>query len=274
MPLEPPENTGVTEEYGKIEFSFGRDGATATRCLICDWWNRTYWTPAIGTKLDGYNLYVERIKWEGLGKPLPGTIWPNVQYDKCRITIEYTSTPVDPAALPSEALEFSAEVLEIGIGRQWVSQPTDIVDQSQSILFPTVEYTLETRITAGMWGIERPRILGAVGTVNDSGWKGAPAGCMLFEGASSKSEWDEYTNLLYRTTYKFLYRPVSHNMVWRLPRQKRDANGALMWKVNAGGFWIPDYEPAPWVNPDGSLWDEMVPALYAYSDFTLLGLGA
>lgn len=240
--------------YKSHDVKRSREGITASFEIICDWAEADRYRPAIGTPHPFIpELYCVEVSETGEGVPT-GTH----TYTKQRITVNYSSAPwVDTA--PIETMEFSGEILETGLGRKWVDAGT-VCDQSQGIWYPSI--TLNYQVI--MLELPTKYILNSVGKVNWYKFMNCPAETLLFEGASTESIY-EYTRMCYyyRVNYRFLYRPLSHNVVWRQPRQARDElTGALQ---DSGP---PNYDPVFVYGPAGKGgWDRTEPPLYATTDF-------
>lgn len=149
-----------------------------------------------------------------------------------RIFAQYDSIP--PPDKPVENIDFSVQAMTTTRGRKWDDGKK--CDQGVTIYYPMSEYSLEIKMRVlPVW-----EIFAAVGKVNSVDWRGAPRGQMLFEGANARTEWDQNSRLWFSVYFKFLYRPIEHNLIWR---------------------------------EDTGAWSYTDPKIYDYIDFASLGIG-
>ena len=236
-----------------------RQGTTATYTIDCAWADRATSRPKIGSKHPTEpNLYCTEVVETGLGKPAGGHT-----YTHCRIAARY-STFQQIEAAPTEQWEFGGEVLDTGIGRTWESlmAANDFTkcEQSFGVYYPNAIRTM----TMVKQTVPINAIIQSLGKINWTYWQGLPAQTCLFEGASTESWFDyERYSYFYRISYRFLVRPISHNIVWRAPRQARNATGDLMWDADGHPYWE--------LGAAGSAgWDKPFPPLYELGDFNPL----
>jgi len=121
-----------------------------------------------------------------------------------------------------------------------------------------------------MMSVPVAQITSTAGKINAFEFQGAAAESLLFEGATTEAQYDYersqtygYAFYFHRIHYRFLWRPISHNVVWRAPRQRRDGLGS------------PKYTPDGRAVLDPGLagvggWDRPVPPLYESADFAPL----
>lgn len=247
------------ERHGSHQIIRNRQGVQATIEWVCSWSDRTSVRPKIGAAHPTERgLYCTEVIEEGVGKPTgSGT------YEYCKITATYSTFQQIDAA-PQESWEFGGEVLETGLGRLWWGAQT-YCEQSFGVYYPNAIRTL----TVVRNDIPIIPILNALGKVNWTTFMGIPAEQMLFEGATTESWYDyERNRYFYRCSYRFLVRPISHNMVWRAPRQARDETGQLIFDNDGNPVFVD--------GPAGvGGWDRPYPNLYELGDFNpLFGLPA
>lgn len=244
----------INEQVGSREVRVNRQGATAHREWHCLWAERLDCVK-INQQFPGEPLLrCSEITYRPIGAPT-GLKNPGLEYTDCLVIADYsTFQKIDDA--PEESFEFGGEVLETGLGRKWMEAGTRI-EQSLGVFYPELIYTL-TLTTATL---NVSAIFNNLACVNHWPFYGAPAQTMLFEGASAESRFDYERGIyIYRCTYRFIYRPVPWNVVWRAPRQARDGLGALQWDET--GFPVYEDGPAGWGG-----WDRPIPNLYAEADF-------
>lgn len=249
----------IIEQFGSREVRVTRQGITGRRAWHCTWAERLS-VVKINQPFPGEPLLrCADITYKpigvGTGKTAPGT-----EYNDCLVTAEYsTYQNIDDA--PEYSYEFGGEILETGLGRVWRRAGTP-VEQAMGVFYPQVIQA----VTLTMASVPTAAIFNNLAKVNATSFEGAPAGTLLFEGATIESRFDyERQRYIYRCTFRFLYRPVPHNYTWRAPRQKRNQFGELVW--DSRGF--PVYEDGP-AGIGG--WDKMLPELYGYGDFnSMLG---
>ena len=230
-----------------------RQGTTATYTIDCAWADRATSRPKIGSKHPTEsNLYCTEVVETGLGKPAGGHT-----YTHCRIAARY-STFQQIEAAPTEQWEFGGEVLDTGIGREW-EIGGNRCEQSFGVYYPNAIRTM----TMVKQTIPINAIIQSLGKINWTTWQGMPAQTCLFEGASTESwfDYERYT-YFYRISYRFLVRPISHNIVWRAPMQSRDSAGSLVYD-NLGPVWVDGPAGVPG-------WDKPLPPLYELGDFNPL----
>ena len=251
----------TTIQYGSHQIQRSRTGTTATYTIDCAWADRAAARPKIGSRHPTeYTLYCTEVQEIGLGKPTGSHT-----YEQCRMTATYsTFQQLDDA--PTESWEFGGEVLDTGLGRMWqglmAQNDYGKCDQSFGVYYPIGIYTL-TMVRAS---IPIAAIITRLGKVNWTTFLNIPAETCLFEGASTESWYDyERGRYFYRLSYRFLVRPMSHNMVWRAPRQARDGN-SLLYDADSS----PVFVDGPAGQPG---WDRPFPPLYEIEDFgPLIGL--
>jgi len=248
------------EQYGSREVVVSRDGITGRREWVCTWAERLTAAdrPRIGSNFPGEpNIRCTQITYKGEGRQSGD----GANYEYCRVTAEY-ATYLKISDPYRESLEFGGEVLETALGRTWQDAGTP-VEQAFGVFYPSMVWQAQVVRSS----IPLQQLLNALGKVNHSRFLNFARETVLFEGASAESQWDNEREIyIYRLTLRFLWRPVSHNVVWRVPRQARYQDGSLKW----GNDGLPVFESGLAGNAN---WDRPYPALYASTDFNpLLGL--
>lgn len=251
----------VIQKYGTGTAKFTRRGSTQQRVWIISRDNIDTAIIDIANSplyMFGKRLICQSIDVRGVGKPETGEDG-YYYYGQYELTAEFSTANID-GELPVESWEFGAEILEVGLGRRWYNAGT-IAEVSQGILFPTLIRTIT--LTSSI--VPAPYILSCLGKVNGGWFQGFPPETLLFEGGSTEQLWnlDNENPSAYRITYKFLYRSVSHNVVWRAPRQKLAADGSLEFDSNNNPVFVDG------VAGTGN-WDRLVPNLYDLADFSPL----
>lgn len=253
----------ATIEHGSFRMEETREGATAEHTVICDWSERGSYVPQIGTPLPGRtDMRLVRVEMTGIGKPTTPTqhaTWVEGEYGftKARIVLHYSTAQfIDDAAV--EDWEFGGEVLELGLGRTWgIGVPCEV---QQTAFFPQIVLRKQLVLPKAM--VPRSAILYTLNKVNSTAFEGFPAETLLFAGASTTSRYD-YERQLYFVTlsYNIIYRPISHNYVWRAPKQALSSDGVTP-MVDNDGYPV-------WVSGAAGVggWDYLTPPLHESTTF-------
>lgn len=236
------------ELHGSGFHEVSKDGVFGVRYFSCLWNNRFQASPALGEAFPWFpDAKCVRVRFEPLDETLPllgaTTELPDSGYEYCRITAEYSTEQIATDTLPLESFRLAGEACEIGLGRHW-SDDGSVSDQPQAVFIPTVEYVLRRKISAAEWEAFKDELFLQVNTVNDATWKGAAAGCLLFNGCDADSEWtisDGTVSKVYNVVYSFTFKRRPFNQFWKA----------------STGAWTTFQEP-----------------VYESSDFTQLGLGS
>ena len=254
----------LKEKYESGRVTVNKLGITGERTFQVDWEYRLVDANGIPQVMiddwfdaDNQELKCCEINYEGYGGIEQNTSSSNYgNFKKCIITARY-STYEFLDDLPTETWEFGGEVLETGLGRHWLYGGT-ANDQAQGVYYPNI-----IRSITFVWDtVPVAEILLCQGKVNSSWFQTFPPETLLFEGATIASRADyERGKYLYTITYKFLYRSLGHNVVWRAPRQARDDAGNLLFETGTG-----DPEFVSGAAGIGG-WDRTVPALYETANF-------
>lgn len=244
----------ATVIYKSHEVRRTREAMTATLEIIVPWAQRLTYLPQLGAPHPVYpGLRVTDTIEIGDGKPTS-----DFAYEHARFRINYSSAPFIDTA-PITNVEFSGEVLETGLGRTWHDAETKC-DQSQGIFYPSATIVMQIVL------LEPPfdYIFSTIGKVNWEPFMNNPAETLLFEGCSTDQQYDYDRGLYYyKVNYRFIRRQMSHNKVWRAPRQARnDSDNSL---ADSGP---PYYDPI-FVEGKAGVggWDTPEPPLYAQGDF-------
>ncbi len=224
------------------------------RRFLCKWEHRYDVAPPRGQTYPGEpRLRCAKVRFEPSGPAQPALGEP---FTYCTIIADYaTFSQIDDA--PVESWEFSGEMLETALGRTWQTTGT-VCDQAQSTYYPTTVW----RLTLVLPMLPDELINRNRGRLNWTWFRGQAPETLLFEGASAEDQFDyDRGRYIFRVTFNFLQRSMSHNVIWRAPRQKRDTEtGALVY----------DEENNP-VFVDGPAgvggWDRPIPQLYDVADF-------
>lgn len=254
----------ATEKYGSFHIEETRQGCTAERVIICDWSERATYAPKIGDPWPGNTaLRVTRVAIDGLGKPstpTPHVTWTEGEYGftKAQITVGYSTAPYIENA-PIWSWEYSGEVLETGLGRTWASTGKPC-ESMAGVYFPTATIRAQYITSA----VPQAAIIACLNKVNAATWFDFPAEQLLFEGAATDPRFDYDRDIYFYTiTYSFLFRTVSHNVVWRAPKQALNLDNTPM--VDAEGY--PVYLSG---TAGTGAWDRPNPDLYGSADFNAL----
>jgi hypothetical protein len=281
------------------EMKFTRAGASAHRELICDDWKTAYTdAPKPGEKYTGFELLtVDSVQFRGLGKPQIGPMGVPI-FERARIIVDYTLEYKKPGRKdgPRVSWEYSCQVLETSGGRVWADTLKKIArdDVVTATFYPMMNVTIDMVMADPPWS----SIQALVGKINTSAWlvydipiKGAEpkvilnveAETLLFEGAQVTAEYNFDTSSWdTRLTYKFVWRPQSHNLAWRDPEYKLNGDGEIQYYqgVDAGKsnfttnhalvnrpVFEDDYDS---VHPGVGGWAHLTPELYLTGDFAAL----
>jgi hypothetical protein len=208
-----PASGELREMNESRQLNVSRRGMSGYRKFLCRWEEQDVLftdTSPLGTGFPGYD-YVRMVSYsiKPYGKAKIGV--PGFEYDCALIECEYaTLTGPDDAA--TSTWDLSCEVLETGEGRTWLSDATAI-DAPVNLYLPlgveTVEYSVATSSIPAL-------VVSEVGKVNSVEFRGYDAGRVLYDGFSSRNEWDaDLGGWRSRIALKFIYRTRSHNEVWR-----------------------------------------------------------
>lgn len=222
-------SSGQRIELPQGERNFTVSSVSAKRVFLCRYEDEEWVRPRLGEIHPIYPwLVCSSVSCKDLDAIDDDT--GDTKYSK--IEAMYTATV--PRDLPIRTLDVSGEALETTKGRAWVSDAVT-VDQSTAVFYPMMSFSYEFTPVS----VPFETILYLTNKVNSAAWKGLAAGTVLFEGASSRTEYTDSGIATERISLYFLYRPVGHNYVWR------DDTGA---------------------------WDQLNPALYGTADFSVLGI--
>jgi hypothetical protein len=222
------------------EATFDMDGASAKRVFFGEWEDVLVDCPKPGDSLPAFPaLRVKRVNLKGAGTPYDDGFgngcWTHV-YAYVDYTLEYRSCLLgDP---PRVSYDYAAEVLNTGSGRLWdiAGTPIEPEDLPSSTLYPEVSITL----SVAMLGPAVPwaSLTDLAGKVNEEAYAvvsdgetliSVDAETLLFLGAGVEGQYDFGTSAwYYQIQYKFLWRPRSHNEIWRLAKRDVDADGNEM----------------------------------------------
>lgn len=252
----------ATELYGSRSIIENPQQVTGQRIFKApyDTWRSD--CPTIGAAFPGHTLL--RLR-ERRMEPLNPDKSTGDPAEWVKVTCDYSTYQYIEDA-PIESGEFSGEVLETTLGRTWATTGRRSM-QSFGVTCPMMEWCVKMTTAA----IPKAAIIANINKVNVYTWLDFPAETLLFQGASWDNRYDyERQTYIYSVTFKFCFRPLGWNVVWRAPEQMRDAEGNLVWEDDgAGGGGVP-----VWVPGDAGIggWDRLVPALYQWGDFNpLLG---
>lgn len=254
------------------------NGMTGHREFICLWQDRNKVAPRKGQAYPGYpNLHCASREFRGLGPAQPDVLDVDgepCRHTYCHIICEYsTFTRLEGQRMWS--FHGAAEMLETGIGRRWADTGT-VCDTYQGTFYPNCN------VQCSFLSASNPiaRALDCVSKLNwgrimeRSGIIFEPETLLLlapevepildYERSLAAGEEVWY----WKVDYHFLWRPCSHNIVWRAPRQQLDSMGN---PVTTGP---PNFDPVFVAGPAGvGAWTRLIPALYELADFgPMLGM--
>lgn len=202
--------------------TFSRDGASAKVILLALWDNRFDAAPAYGSvhPLDS-RLRASNIVFT----PYPGTtitsdsseFGGHIQYEYCQIDVTYDTSYIIVGDLPVESVRLSAMMLEIGVGRTWLSDHAES-EQPQAIPVSTMEYAYRSKFWDAGYAAQLAIVESKVNCINSGTFKGKAAGTFLFSGWQADSSWQQYAGSLIRVwdcSYVFQYKSDGFNSVWR-----------------------------------------------------------
>jgi hypothetical protein len=132
---------------------------------------------------DGTTLACNSVRIEGMGKCISDTTDP--AYDWAMITADFGEILLgsEPETIEEESLDFSGEFINTPKGT-WKYEDTGYtVDESHGVLVCTIETTLTIH---GVSEVPKAGIRSCIGKLNDSSFRGAGTGRVLFVGASTK----------------------------------------------------------------------------------------
>jgi len=133
------------------------------------------------------------------------------------------------------------------------------------VIFPMMDWNVKLTVPS----VPKAAIIDAIGKVNYWRWLDFPAETLLFQGATWENRYDyERMAFIYTITYKFSFRPLGWNVLWRAPEQLRDAEGNLVYDDPGDGtggvpVWVPG-------DAGEGGWDRLYPPLYQRWDFNPL----
>jgi len=213
--------------------------------------------PKLGSVFPGYTkLKLKRRQIDMLTPDAAGT----APADVVKVTCEY-STFQFIEDKPEEEYSVSGEVLEMGLGRRWLSTGR-VCQQALGAVFPLIDWKLKLVVAK----VPKVDLIREEGKVNGYSWQGFREGTLLFQGAEAQSRYDyERQRYIYAMTLHFTFRAQPWNYQWRAAEQLR-VDGSLV--------YADDGQPVLVEGPASvGGWDMMEPRLYGWGDFDpLIGL--
>ncbi|GAG28568.1 unnamed protein product, partial [marine sediment metagenome] len=135
-----------------------------------------------------------------------------------------------------EVHEYGLEMLTGASGEfVWTVEPLRPVGESVGLVVPLTVYTFTS---AAEPELRRDAIRNARGKVNDATWMGAPAGYVLFEGASARRTTTSQGVGAWEITYRFRELDHSHNAYHGRPA------GAGRWELIEDQYGNPPHASA------------------------------
>lgn len=250
------------------------DGPEIDLLLRCRWADRYWIVDHIcppGMAWPGReHLTCQDIQIDGVvpyGTPGSGYILnPLASYKEANISATFRLRVYDQSGGATEettrqSWDIGAEVLELGISREWETAGTK-VDVPVNVLLPYVSYEYEQTFDSSSI---LAQIEGLVGKVNSVEWRGKAAQTCLYLGAAVTQVFDQNGNERFRVRSRIAGRNRSWNVFYRSARQKRyppghEREGQLVFDSNGN----PEYVTGP---AGTAGWDTMVPAAYETADF-------
>jgi len=239
----------LIEKKGSRSVNYTENGLTGQQIFHCDWGERYAVSPHVGTPFpDLIGLYASNVRLEPFGKSILSG-----GYEFCRITVDYTTREEskegaqDDGALVDESVEFAGEMLTKGDGKfdpesgSGLNAPKEIVGGTW---YPRIEYVI-TKVVADV-NAELRIIRKKTGKVNSTGWKGGKKEHWLFEGASARNFTNNDGDMMWRFTYRFVYREeISWQMAWN-DKHPDGARFEEVFFVDEGGAYTKKlYETTP-----------------------------
>lgn len=193
----------LTELFGSREMWMTAEGVAGRRLFVCNESEVERTCPSIGETWPGKNyLYVQNVHWQA--------ITPS----KMRVEVNYTSRQVTK---PVESLDFSAEALETTYGRVWYSDG-ESCSQREAVLYPEIEHTASFTTPF----LNKGLIYDLVGCINMFPFLLAGPERVLFAGCRARTEYTNLNEMAWRVEYRFIFRGISWNMIWRQDQAKWD----------------------------------------------------
>jgi len=264
----------LKEQYENWEVEFTRDGARAHREFLCRWEEAQMLAPKPGEPHPWWpQLTVSNVRFEGFGKPTM-TVF-GARFEMLRLLVDYSLEYRRPNLddPPRITWEYASETLSVAAGRTWddISKPIDYEELADAVVFPMRTLNIDLTVRT----VPQAAIDSLVGKINDAQWTitgsdgqtlvDAAAETLLFQGAEQTGVWDFTDEHWYwRLCYRFLWRPRSHNELWRPPRRVWDAE-AEDWARNEDGTY--QYVDGP---EGQGAWTTTTPKLYETGDFAAL----
>ncbi len=248
------------------------NGMTGHREFMCKYERRMDVAPKKGQPYPGYpSLRCASREFRDFGPAQPSVTDPVTggpcQYSYSHIICEYaTFSRIEGRRTWS--FRGASEMLENGIGRRWQNAGT-VCDTYQGTFYSNCN------VRCSFISSSNP-IARAMACVNTLNWGRImePSG-IIFQPETLLFLVPEVEEILdfersvaagkevyyYKVDYHFLWRPCSHNIVWRAPRQQLDSLGNL---VTTGP---PLFDPVYVDGPAGEGgWDKPLPWLYELAD--------
>lgn len=216
------------------------------------------------------HLTCQHISIKGIipqGSPAhAGYTWnPTARYEEANIEARYRLAIYDttPGATetPRQSWDIGAEVLELGISRQWVTAGTE-VDVPVNVMLPYTTYEWEDTFESANI---LQQLRGLIGKVNSTTWRTEPAERLLYLGARVTQVFDENGEERFHVVSRIAGRTRSWNQFWRTKRQRRyppghDREGQLQFDANGDPIYVTGA-----AGQNG--WDTLNPPAYESADF-------
>lgn len=267
------------------EMNFTRRGASARRSFEGDWESAIAQCPKPGNSHPLYPmLTVDSVKFHPLGGGLPeyavgyGGAIAGV-FNEVRVSVDYSLDYRKPGLNdpPRVTWSYANEVLSTCAGR--VSDRTgrkiDQEDLASSTVYPMATVTIDmcllqippaalgglnSKINANPWVLTWTDKNGLTETLLD-----VDAETLLYEAPETDAEYDfDNERWIHKLTYKFTWRPRSHNYYWEAPQRLWDEK-TLDWKRNTDG----SYQYVAGIAGVGD-WATTTPKFYETGNFDLL----
>jgi hypothetical protein len=208
---------------GRIEYS--RDRVTLEERYMCDYADWQTYAPTIGSQHSTYSaLRCSNVSIEGVGTITQESGQTTYQYAVITATYE-AAVQGEPIPGAPARIRWQGEVewLKTAVGYRWTDTNEIIEDDEVSIALPFPHATLA--IECACYNNPLQTLFALSGKVNAYEWRGNAPESLLLTQYTVVPTADLAGRTYYVWTAEMLWRPISHNQIWRPPSPDVNADG-------------------------------------------------